>query len=230
MPSSYREWAAPGGPGLARVVACLWRDEARESREQRVLPDGCVDLIWMDGAVHVAGPDTHAFLIPMIPGQVITGVRLRPGVAPGVLGVPAWVLRDRRVRLEELWPGSRLNERSAGATDPAAALAAAIASRAAEPDPALAMVLARLRTGAGVGATADAVGWTERTLHRRCRDAFGYGPSVLRRVLRFRMALRLAERGVPFATVADRAGYADQAHLAREVRALAGVPLGRLIS
>lgn len=230
MPSSYREWAAPGGPGLARVVACLWRDEARESREQRVLPDGCVDLIWMDGAVHVAGPDTHAFLTPMIPGQVITGVRLRPGVAPGVLGVPAWVLRDRRVRLEELWPGTRLNESSAGATDPAAALAAAIASRAAEPDPALAMVLARLRTGAGVGATADAVGWTERTLHRRCRDAFGYGPSVLRRVLRFRMALRLAERGVPFATVADRAGYADQAHLAREVRALAGVPLGRLIS
>lgn len=76
--------------------------------------------------------------------------------------------------------------------------------------------------------------------HARCRpatqpdpparDAFGYGPSVLRRVLRFRMALRLAARGTPFATVAARAGYADQAHLAREVRALAGVPLGRLIS
>jgi AraC-like DNA-binding protein len=228
MPSSYREWPAPGE--LVQVVTCLWRDEARESREQRVLPDGCVDLIWMDGAVHVAGPDTHAFLTPMTPGQVITGVRFRPGAAPGVLGVPAWVLRDRRVRLDELWPGTTLNERSAGATDPAAVLATAVASRAAEPDPALAMVLARWRTGSGVAATADALGWTERTLHRRCRDAFGYGPSVLRRVLRFRIALRLAARGTPFATVAARAGYADQAHLAREVRALAGVSLGRLIS
>ncbi|MGH3674101.1 MAG: AraC family transcriptional regulator [Pseudonocardiaceae bacterium] len=228
MSSSYREWPAPGGP--ARVIACLWRDEARESREQRVLPDGCVDLIWMDGAVHVAGPDTHAFLTPMTPGQVITGVRLRPGAAPGVLGVPAWTLRDRRVRLEELWPGTTLNERSACATDPAVVLAAAVASRAADPDPALTAVLARLCTGSGVATTADALGWTERTLHRRCRDAFGYGPSVLRRVLRFRMALRLAERGAPFAAIAARVGYADQAHLAREVRALAGVPLGQLIS
>jgi AraC-like DNA-binding protein len=65
-------------------------------------------------------------------------------------------------------------------------------------------------------------------LHRRCRDAFGYGPSVLRRIVRFQGALRLAGQGVPFATTAARAGYADQAHLAREVRALAGVSLGEL--
>jgi AraC-like DNA-binding protein len=91
------------------------------------------------------------------------------------------------------------------------------------------VVLARLRAGSSVAATADALGWTERALHRRCRDAFGYGPSVLRRILRFRGALRLAGQGVPLATTAARAGYSDQAHLAREVRALAGVPLGQLI-
>ncbi|MGH3899374.1 MAG: helix-turn-helix domain-containing protein [Pseudonocardiaceae bacterium] len=70
---------------------------------------------------------------------------------------------------------------------------------------------------------------TDRMLHRRCRDAFGYGPSMLRRILRFRMALRLARRGVPFATITARARYADQAHLARKVRALAGVPLSHLV-
>ncbi|MBA2472696.1 MAG: AraC family transcriptional regulator, partial [Pseudonocardiales bacterium] len=86
-----------------------------------------------------------------------------------------------------------------------------------------------LRTGSSVAATADALGWTERTLHRRCRDAFGYGPSVLRRILRFQVALRLAGQGVPFATTATRAGYADQAHLAREVRALPGASLSQLI-
>lgn len=227
MPSSYREQPAPAG--MAGVVACLWRNEITAAREQRVLPDGCMDLIWMDSTVHVAGPDTRAFLATMRPHQVVTGLRFRPGAAPGVLGVPACALRDRRVRLEDLWPGTTLADRIAEAPDPAVALAAAVAARTTEPDPALGAVLACLRTGSSVAATADALGWTDRTLHRRCRDAFGYGPSVLRRILRFRMALRLAGRGVPLAATAARVGYADQAHLAREVRALAGVPLGHLV-
>ncbi len=227
MPSSYQEQPAPAG--LVGVVACLWRNETSVVREQRVLPDGCMDLIWMDGAVHVAGPDTRAFLVTLGPGQVVTGLRFRPGAAPGVLGIPAGALRDRRVRLEDLWPGTTVSQRVAEAPDPAVALAAAVASRATEPDLALGAVLACLRAGSSVAATADALGWTDRALHRRCQDAFGYGPSVLRRILRFRMALRLAEHGAPFAATAARAGHADQAHLSREVRALAGVPLGQLV-
>ena len=71
------------------------------------------------------------------------------------------------------------------------------------------------------------LGWTTRTLHRRCLTAFGYGPSVLRRVLRFRRAVALLRAGVAPAEVAARAGYADQPHLSRDVRAFAGVsPLG----
>ena len=227
MPISYREKAAPAG--LAGVVACLWRNETAAAREQRVLPDGCMDLIWMDGAVHVTGPDTRAFLATMGPGQVVTGLRFRPGAAPGVLGIPACALRDRRVRLEDLWPGTTVSQQIAEAPDPAAALTAAVASRVTQPDLALRAVLAHLRAGSSVASTADALGWTARALHRQCRDTFGYGPSVLRRILRFRMALRLAGQGVPFAVTAARAGYADQAHLAREVRALAGVPLGQLV-
>ncbi len=69
------------------------------------------------------------------------------GAAPGVLGVPACALRDRRVRLEDLWPGTTLAERIAEAPDPAAALTAAVASRATQPDLALGAVPAHLRTG-----------------------------------------------------------------------------------
>ncbi|MFD3682356.1 helix-turn-helix domain-containing protein, partial [Streptomyces sp. NPDC058613] len=76
-----------------------------------------------------------------------------------------------------------------------------------------------------VAAVAAAVGLGERRLHRRSLDAFGYGPRTLGRVLRMRRALALARSGMRYAEVAHAAGYADQAHLAREVRALAGTTL-----
>jgi hypothetical protein len=40
----------------------------------------------------------------------------------------------------------------------------------------------------------------------------------------------LARTGVAFASVAATAGYAEQAHLCREVRELAGVPLRDLVA
>jgi AraC-like DNA-binding protein len=59
---------------------------------------------------------------------------------------------------------------------------------------------------------------------------FGYGAKTLGRVLRMQRALALARGGVRPADAAARAGYADQSHLARDVKEMAGVPLGALIS
>ncbi len=169
------------------------------------------------------------------PGTVLAGMRFRPGAAPPVLGVPAHALRDSRVPLEELWPRDetgRLAELLAAAPDApdaASCLERAVAARhGTPPDPAAAAVVASLGRGS-VASTAARVGLSERQLHRRCLAAFGYAPKVLQRVLRFDRAVKLAWRGTPFAEVATVAGYADQAHLAREVKALAGVPLGELV-
>jgi len=41
-------------------------------------------------------------------------------------------------------------------------------------------------------------------------------------VLRLQRVLPLLDAGIPLADVAHRAGYADQPHLSREVRALTG--------
>ena len=88
----------------------------------------------------------------------------------------------------------------------------------------------RRRAGAGerVATIATAVGLSARQLQRRSREAFGYGPQLLTRILRLGEALALARRGVPLAAVAATCGYADQAHLADDVRSLAGTTLGRL--
>jgi AraC-like DNA-binding protein len=76
---------------------------------------------------------------------------------------------------------------------------------------------------------ADELGFSERHLHRQCVAKFGYGPKTLHRVLRFNQAMSLAYDGVAFADVAQRTGYADQAHLSREVKALAGATLSALV-
>ncbi|WP_327265053.1 AraC family transcriptional regulator [Streptomyces sp. NBC_01232] len=221
----YEETPSAVVPG-----AVLWR--AAAGGGGTVLPDGCMDLLWVDGRLLVAGPDTGPHPAGEVPGGSFAGIRLAPGTAPALLGVPAHVLRDRRVEPAELWPArearrlSGLVERYGDARAGLEALARDRAAAAGPPDPLAAEVVARLRAGETVAATARAVGLGERQLHRRSLDAFGYGPRTLGRILRLRRALALARAGMPYAEVACVAGYADQAHLAREVRALAGTTLG----
>ena len=88
-----------------------------------------------------------------------------------------------------------------------------------------------LRAGRGdeVASIAEAVGLSTRQLQRRCADAFGYGAKTLVRILRMTRALELARAGTTLADTAASAGYADQAHLSRDVKQLAGVPLGQLV-
>lgn len=199
-----------------------------------VLPDGCMDLLWNEGRLLVAGPDTRAYVPQGAPAHW-AGIRFFPGTAPTFLGVPAHELRDRRVDLTDLWPAPavrRLRTRVDKSPDPATALEELALERAARtppPDPLLRHLVAALDTGRSVAATADELGLGTRQLHRRSLAAFGYGPKTLARVLRLQRALALARGGVPFAETAARSGYADQAHLAREVRELAGMPLGELL-
>lgn len=201
----------------------------------RVLPDGCMDLLWLGDRAVAAGPDEVAH-IPAIPvGTHCTGLRFAPGLLPRLLGVPASAVTGQRVALEEMWSNEevdRLGHAVAGGATPAAALEAAAAARAphASPtDPRIALVVARLAAGDAVAEVADRVGLSPRQLQRRALDSFGYGPKVLARVLRLTRALDLARTGVAAATVAAVTGYADQSHLAREVRALADVPMGEVL-
>ncbi|OQR59440.1 AraC family transcriptional regulator [Streptomyces maremycinicus] len=196
-----------------------------------VLPDGCMDLLWCEGRLLVAGPDTHAH-VPDGPPATWAGIRLFPGTAPELLGVPAHELRDLRVELTELWPAPevrRLTERVASAAHPAAALEELALERAAPPDGVLRELVAALAAGRSVAETADELGLGARQLHRRSLTSFGYGPKTLARILRLQRALALARRGVPYADTANRAGYADQAHLSRDVREFTGLTLGALL-
>lgn len=214
--------------------AVVWTNTPSAPGARPVLPDGCMDLLWTEGRLLVAGPDTRPYVPEGAPARW-AGVRFRPGTAPALLGVPAHELRDRRVELADLWPATavrRLRARVDAAADPPAALdeiASELAAATDPPDPLLARLVAALDAGRPVAATADELGLGARQLHRRSLAAFGYGPKTLARVLRLQRALALARDDVPQAETASRAGYADQAHLARNVRELTGMTLGELL-
>lgn len=75
---------------------------------------------------------------------------------------------------------------------------------------------------------AAALGVRRRRLERVCRAHLGHSPGMISRIARFQRALGLIRRGLPLATVAAQAGYADQPHLTRESVALAGLTPGTL--
>ncbi|MFE1872417.1 DUF6597 domain-containing transcriptional factor [Streptomyces sp. NPDC059496] len=153
----YEEALSAAVPG-----AVLWR--ATAGGGSMVLPDGCMDLLWADGRLLVAGPDTGPHPAGEVPGGTFAGIRLAPGTAPALVGVPAHALRDRRVELADLWPARAVRRASAlveGYGDVRAGLEALARARAADagaPDLLTAEVVARLRAGETVAATARAVG------------------------------------------------------------------------
>jgi hypothetical protein len=136
-----------------------------------VLPDGCVDLLWADGQLMIAGPDTVAHVSAAAPGAVFAGVRFAPGTGPSIIGVPGDEIRDRRVPLDAI-ASLAAHRRAMNAVAPATespagrpALEAALervavdwSRLASSPDPITAGIVAQLRAGASVAATADAVG------------------------------------------------------------------------
>lgn len=240
--SQYREHAP--APDLVEHLVCTWVGRIGESGvpyTDRVLPDGCMDIVWNGTSLHVAGPDTGPVSIAHDPGLTYVGVRFRPGRAPGFLGRPASELRDLRADLADLWGTSaaeRLKQELATAPSPESAAAALESELRVHleqlpiADLAIDALVARLRapslSGPGlVNRLAKHIGITERSLHRRCVARVGYGPKTLDRVFRFRRFLTAARspagRAVGQAGLAVASGYADQAHLARECRRLAGV-------
>jgi AraC-like DNA-binding protein len=236
---AYREFRPL--PALSDVVVCTWERQVPRSgapSAQRVLPDACVDLVWRGGDLWTAGPDTQAVMSPLSEGEVITGIRLRPGAAGTLLGLPARELRDTRVPIDVLWGGRgrELAERLGDAADAGARralLERALLRRrsdAARADTLVAHAIRLLgRPGSRVDALAYDLAISERQLLRRFDAAVGYGPKVADRVLRFQRFLGLAAEADGFARLAAELGYADQAHLTRECAELAGLTPAQLI-
>jgi AraC-like DNA-binding protein len=225
---AYRELLQPD-----EHIACLWiSDASEEPRSGRVLPDACVDVVWIGGRLEVAGPATGPVMVEVPAGAMAMGVRFRVGAAGAALGLPADELVDATAALDDVWGavGRDIAEKVGEAATPGAglhALAAAVRERLDRPPD-------RLVRAAAAGTARHELGIGDRQLRRRFGDAVGYGPKTLERILRFQRFLALAAAAATarpdLARLALDAGYADQAHLTRECSRLAGLPPAALLA
>jgi AraC-like DNA-binding protein len=215
------------------------------AQQARILPDGCTDLIFQFHATRgrtwlaapelvVVGPMERFALVDVEPGAVSFGVRFRPGWALPLLGVSPRELCGLNVPVEDCAPAlTELQRRLEDCPTSAHALALLQESVArwkarATPHARATRAVQWLQASGGqlrMSELARTLGVSERTLHRDVLDEAGVAPKLLARVLRFQRAVALLRTGAgeDLASVALACGYADQAHLSREVRELAGV-------
>ena len=236
--SDYREF--PPSLPLAKYLICLWTQTvtgSREEFEQRVLPDACVDIVFINNqAPMVFGPWTEPFAARLAPGTIIIGARCHPGLAPSLLRLPASALLNQSVPLREVWgrAATARFERIADEPDIAArqsAIETALLNcieQAAPVDQAVSAAIQWLgRHPQGrVEQLSRWIGLSCRQLQRRFTAAVGYGPKMFQSVLRFQRLLNLADnpRVLRLAQFAAEADYADQAHMTREVQRFSGNP------
>lgn len=232
--SGYRE----------RLAGVVRRRELPSSRVTLVIAYGDPVLAPPSRADRLGGPRTSLVIglhdrlseAGVVGEQRGVLLRVTPLTAYSLLGLPMHLISNETADLGALLGrgAARLAERLAEAGDwprRFAILESALAARMAggpRPDPAVAWAWRRLAATAGgerVDALAEQLGWSRRHLVRRFREQIGPPPKTVARLFRFeRATVLLRDRttaALPLATVAAEAGYADQAHLAREVRAFA---------
>jgi AraC-like DNA-binding protein len=84
--------------------------------------------------------------------------------------------------------------------------------------------------GPSSSAVANEIGWSRRHFARRFRDSTGFSPDRFRRIARFQRFVGglTGAPGDDLAGLAVDSGYADQPHLARDVRDFTGMTPGEL--
>jgi AraC-like DNA-binding protein len=238
-------------PALRPFIRCFWglRSSAARPELQRVLPDGCCELVihcgdrftqHLDGRsvaqprCLLVGPTMRALSIA--PGRRVDaiGIRFEPGGAALVVNTPLSELRDTVSPVEDIGAGFAYDiiDALAPRTDAARInlleeiLLRCVQHVAVDREVTHTQQTVIRRGGlVGLDELASATGLSPRQLQRRFQQQVGLSPKQLARIARLQRALAIASRHpFTYSRIAAEAGYADQAHFTREFTSIAGVP------
>jgi AraC-like DNA-binding protein len=235
--SEYHEFVPP--VALRGYFVCFWTQTIHSKIRfaQRVLPDCCGDILLVNEVPMVVGPWSEAFVAALAPGTTIVGARCHPGLLESVLGMPASEVRNQYAPLRAVWRSSEADCFSRIAEELTlsgrlVSLELALHKQLAKARPANKVTIAAIQwmarhPFARVEQLSQFLSVSRRQVQRRFTDAVGYGPKLFQSVLRFQRLLHLsaiASGRQRLALLAADAGYADQAHMTREVQRFSGQP------
>jgi AraC-like DNA-binding protein len=226
-------YVSPLAGEIARGVRGLWHCTEVDALDETVLPTSAGMLVVVVDPLHgtpatlrLRRPGDRAAAVWGVAGRRTVGVVLAPG---------GWRMVDRLA----------CRVRAAGRTrsvvrpdwrDPSVILPwmqsvlGNLLTADRPPSAMLQQAEAQLRAGARVGDICVAVGMDRRRLADAFAAVYGIGLKRYARLCRFEVAVAMLRRpdASSLAAVAVEAGYADQAHLSRDVKALAGISPGQL--
>ncbi len=199
--------------------------------EFRTYPRASRDEVTRHPGAFLAGPHARPIVLDTHDFRWLAAVQFRPGAAAAFFSMPMTETRDQVVDLADLWrsDGVSLRERLLEAPTPGEKLAVLEACLLdhLHPrfDPAIAWAVALLRQSVPVAVVACRLGLQPKTLTRRFSAWTGLPPKRFARVCRLQSVLRTVRQAstIDWCGLAAQHGFADQAHLAHEFRALAGI-------
>jgi AraC-like DNA-binding protein len=232
-PHSFRTHA-PRGP-LSRYVSHYWLSLNSDAPVYTALPDGCVDLV-----LEVAGQDYGAWIygsttrptdIACSPGAHYLGIRFHPGQSRHFVDAAACEITDARAELQGLmqFPAEMIATRI-GAGTLFSQLDDIMSATLSRSPPELTLVDRLIQHVEGhhgmvsIEAVARRFGKSRRQIERTFLGAVGVPLKFFCTLSRLRHAAQLIARpaGRSLTAIAADAGYADQAHMTRDFRRLAG--------
>ena len=232
---------------LANYVACYWTSQFHGQSTphlHRVIPDGCVDIIFdlqagtFASGAFVTGLMTSYEVMPLAGPQSMFGIRFFVEEADRFFRFPVAEVSAAHVFLQDLWGMEALwaMERILEAANTAERIARVeqmlmqCLNRDRPPTNSLLLTsmqyMYEQRGTLSIAALADKVAYSERNVRRLFQQAFGVGPKELMRIIQFQSLLQMLSRNqaVPFVEAALQCGYYDQSHVIKSFRAFYGEP------
>jgi AraC-like DNA-binding protein len=242
-------------PELQPFVKCLWTLEgpgANLPERQRIIPDGCMEMIFHYGDPYRQYLGDGSFTLQpksFIYGQITDFLEIEPTGASGIIaarfhpeGLIPFLnrsvssLENRAVDLEELFgkEGKETEQKVMAATDTKTRIEliqSFLLSRLADPQTidsitkACVEVIFQTQGQLDIITVANKIKISRRNMERKFLSAVGISPKQLSKLVRLQTALKMLEQD-KFSTLTSLAhenGYYDQAHFIRDFREFTGM-------
>ena len=242
-------------PELQPFVKCFWSlddDAKKDLIKQRVLPDGCMEMIFHYGNPYrqyfadgssITQPRSFLFgqitkyieIAPTGKSGIISARFLPDGITPFIT-LPVSTLENKAVSLTEIFidDGKKLEERVINANDTQERIILIetfLLSKLSE-QPAIDAitkscvdVIFQSQGQIGLAALADKMNIHRRNMERKFTSVIGMSPKQLARVARLQAALKMIQQKKfnSLTEIAYENGYFDQAHFIKDFKEFTGM-------